>query len=84
MTREEMTNVVDSAIVILKVHTLGTADLRAVAAELRKTCEWKADDDGIFQTGCGHSFYFDGAGGPTEHQQKFCGYCGGSLIEVKP
>lgn len=58
------------------------SELIEIAAELRKTCAWTPDDDGIFQTGCGHSFYFDGNGGPTEHQQKFCGYCGGTLIEV--
>lgn len=51
-------------------------------AKREKCCQWKADSDGIFQTGCGHSFYFDDNGGPGDHQLKFCGYCGASLVEV--
>lgn len=48
-----------------------------------QTCEWKKDDDGIFQTGCGHSFYFDDGGSAPEHGLKFCGYCGAKLAEVR-
>ena len=76
MTREEMAQA-------LERHTKLHRTLDAAAAELRKTCAWTPDDDGIFHTGCGHSFYFDGSGGPVEHGQKFCGYCGGNLEEVK-
>lgn len=53
------------------------------AAILQKRCEWHPDDDGVFHTGCGHAFYFDSGGGPAEHGQQFCGYCGGSLSVVQ-
>lgn len=55
--------------------------------EPRPTCEWAEDgDEGGWRTGCGHYFYFDGGGAQSEHGQKVCGYCGGTLVamEFKP
>lgn len=43
-------------------------------------CVWTEDGDGVFQTACGHSFVFD-TDGPVENKQRFCGYCGGKLVE---
>lgn len=54
--------------------------LNAAAAELRKTCEW-AFDEGDWEIACGHRYQFID-GGPKENGQNFCGYCGGTLIEV--
>lgn len=45
-------------------------------------CRWKEDADGIYQTECGHSFFFD-TDGASENGCKFCCYCGASLIDVK-
>ena len=47
----------------------------------RSECEWREDEDGVWQTGCGHAFTFED-GGPVENQQRFCGYCGARLVEV--
>lgn len=44
-------------------------------------CEWTGDADGVWHTGCGNAFFFDDGGGPVEHKQAFCGYCGGTLKE---
>lgn len=45
-------------------------------------CCWEADEDAVYQTTCGHAFFFD-TDGPVENQFKFCGYCGGAL-KAKP
>lgn len=47
----------------------------------RRECVWTADSDGLWQTGCGHSFEFT-TGGPEENLQLWCGYCGGKLRPV--
>ena len=41
-------------------------------------CKWEADDDGVYQTGCGEAFTFIDAG-PKENNMKFCCYCGGTM-----
>lgn len=43
-------------------------------------CHWKQDDDGNWDTGCGHTFVFEN-GTPSENRQRFCGYCGAKLVE---
>lgn len=47
------------------------------------SCEWKLDDDGIYQTSCGHSFFFD-TDDATANGGKFCFYCGKGLVDVQP
>jgi hypothetical protein len=65
----------------------GYAQAERQLSELRRNqqpapCEWRPDDDGTFHTACGHAFQFmDGS--PRENGQRFCGYCGGQLIETK-
>jgi len=44
-------------------------------------CEWKADEEGVWGTGCGQAFVFDD-GGPIENGMKFCCYCGLTLDEL--
>jgi len=45
------------------------------------TCEWKADEDGVYQTTCDQAFqFFDG--GPIQNSMKFCCYCGLALTET--
>lgn len=62
----------------------------AVTALLRKavireasveTCEWKENEDGMWDTSCENTFVFD-EGGPEENEQKFCCYCGKPLKVV--
>jgi hypothetical protein len=66
------------------------AAIAAALAEIDRltkqaTCVWSlADDDAShWETGCGHAFSFN-EDGPVENQQKFCGYCGGTLVPVGP
>lgn len=61
------------------------ADAMAGAFRLHadeKTCRWTPDADGVYQTACGHAFFFD-TGTPLENQHHFCGYCGARLIEKR-
>jgi hypothetical protein len=51
------------------------ADLLEQSGE---TCVWSPDDDGVYQTTCGHSFEFT-TDGPVENKMAFCGYCGRRL-----
>jgi hypothetical protein len=51
-----------------------------------KDCEWAIDDvggDSVYETSCGHNFYFDDSTYAGENSFKFCAYCGGRLVEVK-
>lgn len=41
-------------------------------------CEWREDDDGVWHTGCGTSFFFD-TDGPKENKFHFCYHCGKRL-----
>lgn len=43
-----------------------------------RICEWKPDDDGIYNTTCGNAFVFTDPG-PKENNFKHCCYCGGEL-----
>lgn len=56
--------------------------IRAAAAELRKTCEWRMNSDGYWDTECGQAFVSEDGGTAAEHKFKFCCYCGGALIDV--
>lgn len=47
-----------------------------------ETCEWKQDDDGIWDTECGNRFEVM-EGTQHENQMNYCPYCGKSLREVK-
>lgn len=65
--------------------------MRDCAQELREAadqfaapvgwCHWTEDENGAWQTACGHTFEFND-GGPVENEQQFCGYCGLRLHEV--
>ncbi|MCR4374192.1 MAG: hypothetical protein NUW22_05025 [Acidobacteria bacterium] len=77
MTRDEMATACEDVAVGAVVEDVNV-HLFAAADELRKTCAWAVDDDGIYHTGCGHAWFFD-TGTPAENQQQFCGYCGGAL-----
>lgn len=46
------------------------------------TCNWKADEDGIYATGCHQLFWFD-SGDIAENKFAFCPYCGQQIIESK-
>ena len=47
----------------------------------RKECEWRQDEGGTYNTGCGEVFAFN-EGGPAHNDAKFCIYCGGKLVEI--
>ena len=49
---------------------------------MSRTCDWTPDDDGIYETTCGHSFVFTDDG-PVENKMVFCCYCGARLT-AKP
>ena len=56
------------------------ADLRArLAASEPPACTWTVDDNGIWDTTCGHVFQF-GEAGPVENGAKYCQYCGKRLV----
>ena len=44
------------------------------------SCLW-GQDDGIWETGCGHAFEFND-GDPTDNYFRFCPYCGKSLVVI--
>jgi hypothetical protein len=47
------------------------------------TCTWTQDSSlELYATECGSWFYFTDEG-PTEHEFRFCPYCGKSLVDVK-
>ena len=56
----------------------------ATAKEIKmdETCEWVADDDGVWDTECGNRFEVI-EGTPRENQMYWCPYCGKSLQEVR-
>lgn len=62
----------------------GLAALAVLEAEIERmtkpfVCEWTPDDNGIYETGCGHSYEIT-AGTPAENRMRFCCYCGGALV----
>ena len=53
--------------------------LRAALAE-PDACTWYGDEEGTFETTCGHLFQMiDGT--PTENRFKHCCFCGKALVE---
>jgi hypothetical protein len=46
-----------------------------------KTCQWREDTEGRWDTECGQCFDFND-GGPKENKALWCQYCGGELIPV--
>ena len=46
----------------------------------KRECKWTVDDDGAFNTECGHRFELT-YDGPKENHWVFCPYCGGILKE---
>lgn len=46
-------------------------------------CRWTVDDDGVWNTDCGHDFVIIDAT-PAENEMKFCCYCGYALVQVVP
>lgn len=61
------------------------AEIASLAAEVlthrERRCVWRADDDGVWHTACGHAWEYT-TGGPKDNDQRFCGYCGGALVAV--
>ena len=45
-------------------------------------CKWKQDDDGVYDSSCGHKWQFI-EGGPRENGMKFCCYCGKPLVTIR-
>jgi len=55
--------------------------LREEIATKTKPCNWRQDEDGVWDTECNNLFILN-EGGPTFNGFKFCPYCGGSLTET--
>jgi len=46
-----------------------------------KSCKWRVDDNGVYNTECGEAFEFL-ADGPKENNAQFCIYCGNKIVDV--
>lgn len=44
------------------------------------TCDWREDEDGNWDTGCGQKHVLLD-GGPTDNHMRYCCYCGSRLRE---
>jgi hypothetical protein len=53
--------------------------LRTQSTTALTTCTWTEDDDGIWDTGCGHKFELISGGAPIRQGIKFCPYCGKAI-----
>lgn len=79
MTREEMAAWADTLCV---GGDFSAYAAECVADELRRTCEYRETEDGEYwDTACGHQLVFE-YGPPSKSGCKFCGRCGGVLVEV--
>jgi hypothetical protein len=56
------------------------AALEQFAVSLERVCVWTEDDDGVYRTACGRSFFFD-TGTAYENHFTCCPYCGARLTE---
>jgi len=71
----------------LKIEA-NTYVIRQALADLlkstRQPCEWHQTDVGsdLWETECGGSFVFND-GPPYDNGLKFCGFCGGILLQVR-
>ena len=63
---------------IVEVFAQAASAVSETATTVR-ACRWQQDADGIYQTGCDESFFFE-TGSAEENKAKFCQYCGGNLI----
>lgn len=43
-------------------------------------CTWSEDEEGNYWTTCDNGFVFND-GGPYNNNLKFCGFCGGVLLQ---
>lgn len=46
-------------------------------------CEWREDDEGVWDTACGQRFVFMAEEGPVANGMRFCCYCGECLRETQ-
>lgn len=44
-----------------------------------RCCVWAENEDGVWETECGHVFTFE-TGTATENSFRYCPYCGRTLI----
>jgi len=58
-------------------------EIIAVLQAKKWECNWKEDDDGIFDTRCGNRHEFI-TGGPRDNHHDFCPYCGCKIYVVAP
>ena len=68
----------------LPTRMVWTGDVEMVTANAQ-ACQWSLNDiggDSVWETQCGHAFEFT-TDGPAENGFRFCGYCGGPLVEVR-
>lgn len=61
-----------------KFYPDGEAKAPDEAAEM---CSWKMDEDGIYTTSCGHTFYFEDSC-LAEVGANFCLYCGRPILDL--
>lgn len=45
-------------------------------------CIWTQDEEGHWDTTCGHRFSLENGASPREHHMAFCCYCGLPLAET--
>lgn len=75
----------------MKIDVIRSLDLNYTShqiAEIRKhfrrhlgECEWKEDEDGVWDTSCGNRFVLE-AETPSANEMRFCTYCGKTLKET--
>lgn len=67
---------------IFPEEIIAVIQARAALAE-PEFCEWTYDDTlDRYDTSCNHAYCFSD-GGVSENGQKYCGYCGKPITEVK-
>jgi hypothetical protein len=49
--------------------------------EIVESCEWYQDEEGLYETSCGHYFEVT-SGSATENRMKFCCYCGQPMVDI--
>ena len=70
------------SIIQISKATVNWMDQRIRELDCGKVCEWKENEDGQWETGCGEMFEFT-TGGLKENKVKWCQYCGGKIVEVR-
>ena len=69
--------------IIQTLVSCGASQLASAIREhgiARHSCSWTPDDEGVYETQCGHTFVFID-GGCSENNANYCQYCGGKVIE---